>query len=132
MRFEVSVYEGDEERKQLVPLATLLAIPGQFDGKSLNELIDGDLPPEVWETWVAWHAMTVRQGETRSYGDWCTEIDWWELRNAPTAADPSGGQESLTGAPSQSSSPVAPAPGPSSSDSTTTSSTPSGPSSQAA
>ena len=133
MAYEVSVYEGGEERKQLVPLATLLAIPAQFDGKSLNDLIAGDdVAPESWEPWVAWHAKKHRRDEKRAFDVWCQEIDWWELRDAPAIPVPSGGQESLTGAPSQSSSPAAPAPGPSSSSSTTTSSTPSGLSSTAA
>lgn len=127
MRYEVTVTEGDEKRKQLVPLATLLAIPGEFDGKTLNELIVGvdGIPPERWETWLTWHAMTVRQGETRPYEEWCDQVDWWELGDVDEE-DPSGDQETRTDAPLLSSSPGAPAPGPSSSPSTTSSSTPSG------
>lgn len=130
MRHEAVVVEGGEEQVVLIPLPTMLAIPEQFDGKGWNELVASDADPFTWEPWVVWHTMTKRGGESRSFAVWCESVDWSEIRVQTKIADPSGDQETLTDAPSPSSSLAAP--GPSSSSSTTTSSTPSGLSSQAA
>jgi hypothetical protein len=137
MRLEARVLEGDETRKVLVPLCTLLAFKQENDGKGVNHFINASRDPESdvdfddWEPWLAWRTMVDRAGEERSFDDWLAAIEWAAIYQGPDELDPSGGEATQTPAPSPASSSGRTALGRSSSASTTTSSKPSGKSSKA-
>ncbi len=123
MRLEARVTEGGKVRKALVPLRTVLAFSAQHD-RTLNDAIArGDFVE--WEPWVCWHVVEGPDG--RTFDDWCQQVDWCGVYNAPDALDPSGGEAVGSTSPESPSSPPAPpADGKPSSASPTTSKTPSG------
>lgn len=123
MRLEARVTEGGKVRKALVPLRTVLAFSAQHD-RTLNDAIArGDFVE--WEPWVCWHVVEGPDG--RTFDDWCQQVDWCGVYNAPDALDPSGGEVDGSTSPESPPSPSEPhADGTPSSTSPTTSKTPSG------
>lgn len=123
MRLEARVTEGGKVRKALVPLRTVLAFSAQHD-RTLNDAIArGDFVE--WEPWVCWHAVEGPDG--RTFDDWCQQVDWCGVYNAPDTLDPSGGEAAGSTSPESPPSPSEPhADGTPSSTSPTRSRTPSG------
>ena len=123
MRLEARVTEGGKVRKALVPLRTVLAFSAQHD-RTLNDAIArGDFVE--WEPWVCWHVVEGPDG--RTFDDWCQQVDWCGVYNAPDTLDPSGGEAAGSTSPESPPSPSEPhADGTPSSTSPTRSRTPSG------
>lgn len=124
MRLEARVTEGGKVRKALVPLRTVLAFEVAHDQRTLNDAIArGDFTE--WEPWVCWHAVEGPDG--RTFDDWCQQVDWCGVYNAPDTLDPSGGEAAGSTSPESPPSPSEPhADGTPSSASPTRSKTPSG------
>jgi len=124
MRLEARVTEGGKVRKNLVALRTVLAFEVAHDQRTLNDAIArGDFTE--WEPWVCWHAVEGPDG--RTFDDWCQQVDWCGVYNAPDTLDPSGGEAAGSTSPESPPSPSEPhADGTPSSTSPTRSKTPSG------
>lgn len=131
MRLEARVLEGDEVRKALVPLRSLIRFKSETKhGFDWWVAQTRDLETEVesidWEPRLAWRTFADVVGDQRSYEEWSEAVEWAGIWQAPDELDPSGGEVTPTPVPSPESSSAPGAVGPSSSDSTTTCNTPSG------
>lgn len=130
MRLEARVLEGDEVRKALVPLRTLLTFKKEHE-HGVNWYVvesqkqDSGVEFDDWEPWLAWRTMVDASNEERDFDGWLEQIEWAGVWMAPNELDPSGGEATPTPAPSPESSSASGARGRSSSRSTTSSKRPS-------